>query len=297
MNEAKKFTKDLGIIGATNLIVSLSGIVLLPLLTKTLGVHDYGIWIQVDVTIRLATAIFILGLPFAMVRFLAGEKDKRKIQEGFFSVILLVFFVSLVPSVLLLAFSKSLAVTFFGGAEEIVKIIALIIPIACVNLVFASFFRAFREMKKYSVFAILQTYGKVGLITYLVLSGYGVFGAVISILIVLSALDLVMFYLITSKIGIKLPNFSRMKEYLNFSLPTVPSMMSSWIVRESDRYLIGYFLGVTYVGFYSPGYILGSIIMIFLASFAFVLPPTLSKLYDENQWGEVRKSLRYSLKY
>ena len=50
-NPYQKFAKDIIVIGITNLLVGLSGLVLLPLLTKTLGAHDYGIWSQVNVTL------------------------------------------------------------------------------------------------------------------------------------------------------------------------------------------------------------------------------------------------------
>ena len=73
-------------------------------------------------------------------------------------------------------------------------------------------------------------------------------------------------YLIVLKIGIRIPRFklSTIKEYLGFGLPIVPGRISSWIVQASDRYLIGIFLSVAFVGYYSPGYALGNIIAIAL---------------------------------
>lgn len=61
----QKFTKDVLLIGITNVLTALSGIILLPLITKTLWAHDYGIWSQVQVTIILAMGIVGLGLPYA----------------------------------------------------------------------------------------------------------------------------------------------------------------------------------------------------------------------------------------
>ena len=40
----QKFAKDVLVIGAANVLVALSGILLLPLFTKIPGAHDYGIW-------------------------------------------------------------------------------------------------------------------------------------------------------------------------------------------------------------------------------------------------------------
>lgn len=297
MTSPKKFTRDVGLIGITNLLIGLRGLFLLPILTKTLGVHDYGIWIQIVVTISLLAPFATLMLPGAMVRFLAGEKNKKEIQEGFFSTSVLVFFISLSFSILLILLSELFAENLLGDGKDLVKIVACLIPIWGLNLVFLDFFRAFQQMKTYAVFTIVEAYGEVALIAYFVLSGYGIFGAVLSLLIIRTILFLIMGCLIISKIGVKLPNFSRLRQYASFSLPTLPSALSAWVVSSSDRYVIGFFLGAIFVGFYSPGYAVGSIINMYIAPLAFILFPVLSKMYDENKKEDVRVYLRYSLKY
>jgi O-antigen/teichoic acid export membrane protein len=108
---------------------------------------------------------------------------------------------------------------------------------------------------------------------------------------------LIMASLTISEIGIKIPKFTHTREYLTFGLPTVPGNLSSWVVNSSDRYVIGIFLGAAFVGYYSPGYALGSMILMFLAPLSFMLPAVLSKYYDENNMNEVKTVLRYSLKY
>lgn len=297
MRTHKKFATDIGIVGIRNILTTLSGILLLAILTKTLGAHDYGIWVQITITIVLLDFVASLGLPYAMVRFLAGEKNRTAIQEGLFSTAIIVFFIGLIASFLLIILSELYA-SFFGDVKGIIMVVALIVPIWGVDGVFLDFFRAFRQMKKVLVFTIIQSFGEVGLIAYLLLfSDYGLYEAVLSLLVVRTILFFVMGYSIVSKIGVKIPNFSRIKEYLAFCLPTIPGNMSSWLVNSSDRYIIGFFLGATFVGYYSPGYALGSIIGMLMAPLGFVLPAALSKLYDENNMSEVKTHLQYSLKY
>ena len=297
MNDYKLFTQRIGLIGIVNLVGSLSGIIMLPILTKTLPIEEYGAWIQIMVTIGLIPPIAVMGLPYTMVRFLAAEKDKKEIQNGFYSIATFILFISLIISLLLFLFSKPFAATFLDNRIELVKIVSLIIPIQCLNAVCLEFFRTFQQIKRYSLFTLIQTYGNVALVAYAVLNGYGIFGAVVAVLIVQIITFLLTGSLIVTKIGVKIPNFSRMKEYLSFGLPTVPGNLSSWVVNSSDRYLIGYFLGVAFVGYYSPGYTLGNIINMFMAPLAFMLPAVLSKYYDENNMNEVKTVLRYSLKY
>ena len=297
MNEYKLFGQRIGLIGILNILVSLSGIILLPILTKNLPIEEYGTWVQIVVTIGLIPSLVMLGLSGSIVRFLAAEKDKRKVQEGLYSIIVVILFTSIIASSLLFLFSNPLAECLFGGKSDLIKILALIIPVECLNQVCLNYFRAFQQIKKYSLFVFLQTYGMVALVAYAVFSGYGISGAVLSILVSKILVLLIMSSLIISGIGIKIPEFSHLKEYLHFGLPIVPSNLSNWIVDSSDRYLIGYLMGVAFVGYYAPGYAMGYIIYMFMAPLSVLLLPTLSKLYDEGKEEEVRTYLRYCLKY
>jgi O-antigen/teichoic acid export membrane protein len=284
-------------VGIVNLLVSLSGLILLPILTKTLPIEEYGIWVQILVTITLISPIVGLGLPYTMVRFLAAEKDKTKIQEGFYSVAVFIAFTSLAASVLLLLFSEPFATAFLGGRADLIRIISVIIPIECLNNLFLNYFRTFQRIKKYSLFTILYTYGMVVLVAYSLLSGYGIFGALISFLIARIIVFLLMGTLVVSEIGVKIPRFSHLNEHLRFGLPTVSGNFSGWIVNSSDRYIIGYLLGVAFVGYYSPGYLLGTMINMYGAPLGLLLPAVLSKLYDEGKECEVKRYLEYTLKY
>jgi O-antigen/teichoic acid export membrane protein len=102
--------------------------------------------------------------------------------------------------------------------------------------------------------------------------------------------------LIIKRVGIKIPKFIRIKEYLLFGLPNIPLDISSWIIASSDRYFVGFFLGTLFVGYYAPAYTLGGCISFLMAPLAFILPAVLSKHYDENKIDEVKSYIKYSIK-
>jgi O-antigen/teichoic acid export membrane protein len=296
-NSYQKFAKDVLIIGVTNGLVALSSLILLPLLTKTLGAYDYGIWAQVQVTISLVLGFVSLGLPYAMTRFLPAKTDREEIRDEFYSVFCVVFLAAAIVSIILIVFANFIAGAFFAGATDIVRITGLIILVWSLDNVFLNFFRTFRQMKKYSIFMIANIYGQVGLIAYLVLSGYGILSIVLAVLATEVVILFILSFQIRSQLAIKRPHFSKIREYLSFSLPTIPGTVSSWVVASSDRYVIAYFLGATSVGIYSAAYGIGTIPLMAAEVLGFVLPPTLSKLYDEGRMTEVKTHLSYSLKY
>ena len=296
-NSYQKFAKDVFIIGIANALAALSGIIFMPLITKTLGAHDYGIWAQVQVTINLVLVFVGLGLPGAIVRFLPAKTDRGEIQEDFYSTFCLVFLATLIVSIMWIAAADFIGRAFFDGATVIVRITGLIILVWSLDSLFLTLFRVFRQMKRYAVFTIANTYVQVGLIAYLVLNGHGILSIVLAVLAIRAVVFIILLFLIKSQIGIKRPHFSRIKEYLTYGLPTIPMSMASWVISSSDRYIVGYFIGMASVGIYSAGYSIGQIPLMLASVLGFVLPPALFKLYDEGRMEEVKTHLRYSLKY
>jgi O-antigen/teichoic acid export membrane protein len=176
----------------------------------------------------------------------------------------------------------------------------LLIPnilIACLTVYVLQYFVAFQQIKRYTWLSLFNAYLETALVAYFVLSGYGLEGAVIALLIEQLVVFSIIMYLIVAEIGVAIPKFTHVREYLNFGLPLVPGSLSSWIVNSSDRYLIALFLGAAAVGYYSPGYTAGTTISVISAPLAMLLPAVLSKHYDENSIADVRTIMTYSLKY
>ena len=221
MTSYKKFTKDVGLASVAQLVTSLKGLILLPILTKTLGAELYGIWALIMVTISLLMPLALLQLGFAMTRFLAAEKDKEKISKGFSSLFAAASSTAFILSFLIFILAEPLAVAIFGGADATysVRIVAFLVLLMILDQVIIEYFVAFRQMGRYAVFMILQTIGEIALIGYLVLSGYGLFGAIISLLVVKAILFAAGFLVVGREVGITTPSLSVIKSYLQFSLP------------------------------------------------------------------------------
>ncbi|MGZ7068449.1 MAG: oligosaccharide flippase family protein [Methanobacterium sp.] len=297
LNEYKIFVKRIGLIGVANILVALSNFILIPVLTKNFSIENYGVWVQINTTLILASTFITLGLPFTMVRFLSAEKDKEKIQEGFYSITGVILISTLIATIFLLVFSKNIALLLFNGNTELGVILPFIVFLFCLNGFLFNYFRTFQQTKRYSIFLLLQTYLSVLVVSFLVILGFGINLAAIGLIISNLVTFLIMIILIVSEIGFKVPKFLNLREYLSFGLPTVPSNLSYWIVDASDRYIIGILLGAAFVGYYNPGYSLGYIITMLITPFATLLPATLPTYYENNDNQKLRIYLKYSLKY
>jgi len=299
MSDYILFAKRVGLSGITKFIVSMRALILIPILTKILGVTEYGIWSQMIVTVSFIAPLAILGIVSGMGRYLASEKDRDVIREGFYSTFYSIILINSTLGIIVYIFASEISMLVFGGtAVNIIKIMAFIILFEGLNQLLVNFFRTFERIKRYSFFTIVQTLAEITFISYSIFQGYGITGAVLSLLCVKIAIFLLMFAMVINEIGILAnPHFSEIISYLRFGLPLVPSSLFVWIVNSSDRYVIGYFMGIQPVGIYSAAYGIGSTILIFLSPIMFILPVTLIKSYDEERLSDFRMYMKYSLKY
>jgi len=297
VNDYKLFMQRIGLVGITNILIALSSLILLPIITKSFSIGDYGVWVQFNTTIALIPNLATLGLPYTMVRFLSAEKNKKKIQESFYSITIMVFASSFVISTIMFFFSKDIASTLFNNDVNLTILLSIIIFLACLNSLLLNFFRTLQQMKRYSIFLLIQTYLGVFIVSYFAINGLGIYMAALGLLIATLITFFIMITFIISNIGVKIPKFRNIRKYLSFGIPTIPGNLSSWVVDSSDRYIIGIFLSTVFVGYYSPGYTLGNIIIMIVAPFSLLLPSILPGFYDNGEIEKVKTFLRYSLKY
>lgn len=283
--------------GLTNILISLSPLILLPILSKSLGVEEYGVWNQFTVTLTLIPAVAALGLPYTLVRFFSASRNLDEIREAFYTIAAMIMLGCGSIAILFLIFSGPISHILFQGNTLVTIILALTLFISGLILLSFDYFRTFDQMRTYSIFSFLQAFLTVLIVTFFVISGYEISGAVLGVFFTQIFIFISMYLLIIKQIGFKIPKFHNIKEYLNFGLPTIPSNISFWILDISDRYLIGIFLGLSFVGYYSAGYLLGSIISILLSPFYTILLPILSQYHVDNEIFKIKSLLNHSIKF
>lgn len=230
---------------------------------------------------------------------MAPEKDKEKVGKHFSSILVTTSSIALAVSVLVFILSKPLAMTVFGGADATfyIQISALLVFLAAINQIMINYFVGFQQIRRYSIFLISQTVGEVALIAYLVLSGFGLLGAIIPLLIARALTSVIGFLWIRADVKISKPSFSAVKPYLPFTLPLLPTILCYWFINLGDRYVIGCFMGASAVGIYSAAYGLGAVLAFFYVPLSGVLFPAMVKSYENGKIQEVKTYLRYSLKF
>lgn len=296
MHSYQKFTKQVFRIGLLDLLATIQGLVFLSLITKNLGAGDYGIFTQIRVVMSLAIAFTFFGLHEALIRFIPGEKDSQKIQEGVYSSVALIFGANLIIALFLIVFSGYMS-AFLKFDKIFVKLLSLIIIFESLNTILLVAIRSIREIDKYFWIVASKLIFEISIVAAIIIIGYGLVGAISSLLFIRLVIFLILGFFTIKGIGLKFPDFSLTKAYLSFGLPTIVDGISYWMITSLDRFLIGFFLGILFVGYYVPAYSIGSLLVFFIFPISFMLSTLLPKFFDDNDLEQVKNYLMHSLKY
>lgn len=296
MSQRQLLAKRIGLVAITNFLVEANSLIMLPLLTKNLPASEYGIWVQISVTLGLIPAVVLLGLPYSMARFLPSSKGRENIREIFYSMAAIIAFGGMAASAAIYLLAEPIASALFDGRPIVVQYLSILVLLECLIGIPFGYFRGIQQIKKYSAFNFFKVFLSLLLIIHFVLSGKGIMGALAGLMLGNTIIFLAMISLIVSDLGISIPKFKNIREHMAFGVPTIPGNLSSWIVTSSNRYVIGLLMGTAFVSYFSPGYVLGSMINLFIAPLSFILPAALSKYYDEHEICEVRIILGFALK-
>jgi O-antigen/teichoic acid export membrane protein len=295
----KDLVKDAALIGFTQIMVNLANFLLLPVITKILGTEDYGLWIQVLITVSLLSSVAMQGQAMTILRFLKVKDGKKALSVQFFTGLSFVVFVGFMLSAVLIAFSGPLASALFSNQAyaPLIVFAAIQIPFISFNGVSNSYFRAVGRIRTYAALNIINAFGGLGIILVFILGGYGVIGAVIGVTLMEIAIFLLRLALVINQIGISMPNKAILKRDLRFGMPLTPNSLIRWITSSSDRYIVNIILGIGMVGIYSAAYNIGAVIFLLVSPIQLILYPTLARYFDEDRLDKVQEYMRRSFRY
>jgi len=293
----KDFAKGAIAIAVAQILVGVGNFLILPIVTRTLGPHEYGIWITITVTVMLLTHFGVLGLSSAILRFIPSKINRKEISEEFFTILTFVAVLSMILGLIVMGFSKSIADELMndGSLSRVITIASLLIPLSAINAVNVAFIRAIDRIKTFVILSVLSAYSQLTLI--LVMANMGLMGVVSAILLSMTLMCVLALILIIQQVGFSRPRIDILLKNLRFGLPLAPSSIIAWVNDSGDRYLVAGILGMGAAGVYSAAWGIGSVVFQIIVPIQMVLYPTMSKMYDEGQMENVKSYLSRSLRY
>ena len=298
---SKSFVRDNAIVIVGVALVYMKGIILMPIIIKTVGVTIYGGFVLLSSVLGIVFGISSFGAGFRARRFLPSAGDMQSRLELFYPQFLFGLFSILFFSALLVLLDRQLNTYIFKNE---IAYSVLIIP-AYLILYFlysqgSDYFRYTSRVHYMTTATLSFPYIHIGLILlffycyrYISINVLVVSHAVSALLIAVPC-----FWIIFREIGVRLSFYSikGLVSDIKIGFPLVLGFIVDFILAGSDRYFIAFYMTVSAVGYYNPGYVLGSLIIFIPKAMGTALPQLLSKAVDSKNEYEAQRMLNYALK-
>ncbi len=280
-SDIRKLGKESLIYGLSTVVARLLNFVLMPFYTHYLMPSQYGIVAAVFSYIAFLNIIYGYGLNQGYMRH---YKEEGSLSSSFN----VVFYTSIIFSVILFIFAKPLAIAAGIGAENYRLIIYSAI-ILCLDAFTLIPFADLRIKHKATSFVVIRTMTiVVNVVLNIIFLAYmktginGIFYANI----VSSAFAVLCLYKYFSLLGQSI-NFPIIKSIFDYSLPFLPAGFSIMIVQVIDRPLMLKLSDAWSVGIYQASYRLAIIMSLFVTMFDQAWRPFVIERASHKQAGEI----------
>lgn len=285
LKDIKILGKETVIYGISTIVARLLNFILLPLYTYYLTPDIYGVVATVFSIVAFLNVIYGFGLNQGYMRFYS-EKKSLSLTISF------VFFSSFILSFLMIIFAKPLSYIFQIGVYNYKLLIysSLILYFDSLSIIPLTDLRMKHRAYKFvliKIFSIvLNLILNIVFLKYIGLGAEGVFFAgVIS-----SFSQIIFLYDYFKYITLEFPK-EIMKEIFSYSLPYIPSSLSSVIIQLIDRPIMMLLISPFWVGIYQANFRLSIFINLIISMFDFAWRPFVMERINNADSKEIFKKV------
>lgn len=282
MNQIQRIVKNMGVMGAAQVLTALISFVLLIYLARFLGEADFGKYNFAFSFTNLFAIFADLGISQLLIREIARKKQLSEyyVNNAILLKILLsiLTFIGIILITWTLRFPKTLSILLYlFGIYNI---------LSTLSSTYLSLFQAWEKMEYVALFQVIERVIIATFTLIVLFQGYGVI-AVAYIYILAGIIDMILAATITFKKFIK-PLFKidwgLQKKLLIMGLPFGLNALFAVFFFKIDTILLGFLKGDVAVGIYNAAYNpLLSLSMIVAGIVSAAIYPVMSKYYKENK--------------
>ena len=251
--------KQSAVWGIGGILLKAASFVMLPLYTHYLAPSDYGIWELLDLMMSLLGLVLNIGLTTAIFKYHAAartrEERRRVISSGFLFAFVTGAAVYGIGCLLLPMLTRAL---FGPGVSTIYLFLSFTYAVmAYVAAVPYTLMRAKDQVSLLVAYDTLASVVMLALNVYFVVAlKWGLFGVLLSPLLVGALKTIVIFYWTRRDIGLAIDP-KCLRQLLIFGGPLLASNLTMFVLNFSDRFFLREFRGLEIVGIYAIGYKFG----------------------------------------
>jgi O-antigen/teichoic acid export membrane protein len=301
LSKYHSFIKDNLVVLSGHLLIYAQGVILMPIIIKTIGVKVYGGYGILISIVGFGMGISSLGVGFTRSRFLPSARDNHERQALFYPQFYFNFASLMLVSLVLILLYPALDKYFFKG--DVSFSIWLIVPYFIFYLLYGQttdYFRYTHRIPYFNFSTLSYACLNIALILLLFSLAFKLtINALFSIQIVSSflvALPLTVKMVREIGVSFTIPNLKFLAEDIKLGFPLVMVYLVDYILNSSDRYVITAFMSIVAVGYYNAAYALGTVIVLLPKISGVVLPPHISQAVDTGNESEAWIMVNYTIK-
>jgi O-antigen/teichoic acid export membrane protein len=274
IEKIKSLSKDTIIYGTSTIIGRFLNFFLVPLYTNIFLPEAFGVVANIYAYIAILNVFFTVGLESGFFKFystLEVGDDKENFSHPFIGI----FSNSFVLCIVFILFSKFFTGVFLVNEkyEELIKITGLILFFDALVTVPFAYLRMKRETYRFASLKVLNIIvNVVANIVFILVLKLGIESIFYSNFLASIITFLFLFPTIWKNLKISF-NRRLWSELLRFSVPYIPSGISSNIIQVVNRPILNILRGDHDVGVFQANYRLGIFMMLFVSMFEFAWRP------------------------
>ncbi|MEE2753704.1 MAG: oligosaccharide flippase family protein [Candidatus Latescibacterota bacterium] len=286
-----RYFKDAGLFGITQQLLKLTSLATLPILTKKLGVEQYGLFALFNTAAGLAVWFILWSFPSATVRLLSAETDRKKVASVHITALLLIVGSGLVWLAIAWPFLAPLA--GLVGVEPTIVVAAILAAITsgAVSLLMTSY-RIDSRNKRYAAIDFISGVLFAATIITVALTSTDILWVMIGVIAFKGTRALLLLVDFLSTYGLAAPSWRTFKPMVSLSAPLLFPQIAGWSMHLADRFLLGALAGPEAVGIYAANYNLPVFVNHLTGAIFFSFTPVFARMWNTDDFDGVRKGFR-----
>jgi len=285
------------IYGLGSIAQSAAGFLLLPLYSKYLVPHDFGVFSLIQMIGTIMGAVFYLGVSTALPRSYFDYNDPNDQKKVFNTTLLLLVIGAIVQTIIGVLFSSHISKLIIGSMEygHLIFINLVSSALTFINTGFLVYLRLLRKSKVVVTTSVVSLFATLSIAYYLLtIRQMGISAPIYAILI--SQCVTTIFFITYLWRTISIINFSKeeVSIQLKFGIPSVLASLSLMITDWGDRVVMNNMLSTSDVGIYSMGFRIAMIYNIFIMlPFSMIWHPMMMEYRNDKNIKELFNKITY----
>lgn len=264
--EFKIALKHTSIYGITNIMKKGAAFFMIPVYTHFLSPADYGTLELLDLVLDVTGLLLGLQMSGAVIRYYHHYDTAQDKTEVISTAFLFVFFMAVPAVVTCQLLSGSIAELVFNDPSHSAYLGWIFICLGCnlLYLVPEAYLIVEKRSMAYSTLSFLSFILSLSLnIFFLVGLKLGVWGMVYSMTITKISYMILLFIVVLPRFSFSF-SFAKLGQMLRFGFPTIPGVLSLFVINFSDRFFIQQYCSTHDLGIYSLGYKFGMLLVVLM---------------------------------